>query len=436
MAVAKLKIAETTGAAMDTPIAQPFWRKGSLPVRVGVAVGGIFALVLAVVALIAGDGLRTLRVPAAQLTVATVERGVYHDIIPLRTKVVPRDTIYLDAVEGGRVERVLVEPGEVVEAGQRLMEFGNTNLQLQVIQQESQLNQAISQLQQNEIALEQSLVSNTRTLADIDYNIIRLARSAERRETLVARGVASAEQRDTVADELAYYRTLRPVQAESNQRQAELRARLLPAIHDQLAKLQQNLEVVRGKLDNLIVRAPVAGRITDVDLKIGENRNPGQRLAEITPDTGYKLSAEVDEFYLARVRNGQRADVTLNEASTGARITRIYPQVKDGRFMVDLAFESDMPASLVTGQAAQGRLALGNDQSSLVMPAGAFLERTGGDWIFVLAKDGKTAERRRIKVGRRNAEQLEIAGGLAAGERVITSDYTGYDRIDRIVLTD
>ncbi len=436
MAVAQLKIAETSGAAMDTPVAQPFWRKGSLPVRVGIAVGGIFAFVLVAVALIAGDGLRTLRVPAAQLTIAPVEQGVFHDIIPLRTKVVPRDTIYLDAIEGGRVERVLVEAGEVVAEGQRLMEFGNTNLQLQVIQQESQINQAISQLQQNEIALEQNSMANARALSDIDYNITRLAKSAERREALVAKGVTSAEQRDTVADELAHYRALRPVQAETNQRQADLRARLLPAIHDQLAKLQQNLEVVRGKLDNLIVRAPVAGRITDIDLKIGENRNPGQRLAEITPDTGYKLSAEVDEFYLSRVRNGQRAEVALNERSTGALITRIYPQVKDGRFLVDLAFENEGPAGLVAGQAAQGRLALGNDQASLVMPAGAFLERTGGDWVFALTEGGKTAERRRIKVGRRNAEQLEIVSGLNPGERVITSDYTGYDRIDRIVFTD
>jgi HlyD family secretion protein len=436
MSVAQLKLADTSGAGMDTPVEQRFWQKWPLAARVGGAVAGITLFIFAALALIIGDSVRTLRVPAAQLTVATVEQGMFHDLIPFRAKVVPRDTVYLDAIEGGRVERVLVEPGEVVTAGQRLIEFGNTNLQLQVIQQESQLNQAISQLQQNEIALEQNMISNTRALADIDYNIVRLSKSSERREALVAKGATSPEQRDTVADELAHYRALRPVQAESNQRQAELRARLLPAIHDQLGKLQQNLEVVRNKLDNLIVRAPVAGRITDIDLKIGENRNPGQRLAEITPDTGYKLSADVDEFYLARVKAGQVAEVELNAQSAKARITRIYPQVKDGRFAVDLSFENADPVGLVAGQAGQGRLALGNDQAALVMPTGAFLERTGGDWIFVLTENGKTAERQRIKVGRRNAEQLEIASGLAPGARVIISDYTGYDRIDRIVLSE
>jgi len=434
VAVAQLKLAESTGAAMDRAIAPTLWTRWPLGVRVGASVAAVAVLVFTVMALVLGEGARTLRLPAVQLTVATAEQGMFRDLIPLRAKVVPRDTVYLDAIEGGRVERVLVEPGEIVAAGQRLIEFGNTNLQLQVIQQESQLNQAISQLQQNEIALEQNMSANARILADIDYNIVRLTRSAGRRDALAAKGAVSAEQRDNVQDELAHFRQMRPVQAESNQRQAELRARLLPAIHDQLQKLQQNLEVVHAKLDNLIVRAPVAGRITDIDLKIGENRNPGQRLAEITPDTGYKLAADIDEFYLSRVRVDQAATVDVNGHAVQARIMRIHPQVKDGRFAVDLAFAASDPADLVGGQAVQGRLALGDDHPALVIPAGAFLERTGGDWIFVLTSDS-AADRRRIKVGRRNSDQVEIIGGLTAGERVITSDYTGYERIDRIVLS-
>ncbi len=435
MAVAQLKLAETTGAGMDTPVEQRFWQKWPLGARVAFVIGGAILFILTAIALIFGDSLRSVRVPAAQLTIAPVEQGVFHDLIPLRAKVVPRDTIYLDAIEGGRVEKVLVEPGEIVAAGQEVIEFGNTNLQLQVIQQESQLNQAISQLQQNEIALEQNNITNTRALADIDYNIVRLSKSDARRTVLVGKGFESAELHDTVADELAYYRGLRPTQVDSNQRQAELRARLLPAIHDQLRQSGQNLEIVRSKLDNLIVRTPAAGRVTAIDLKIGENRNPGQRLAEITPDTGYKLSADVDEFYLARVRVGQNADMEINSESTKSHITRVYPQVKDGRFTVDLSFDGADPANLVPGQAGQGRLSLGGDQPAVVIPAGAFLERTGGDWIFVLDKNGSSAERRRIKVGRRNSEQVEIVGGLEPGEKVITSDYTGYERIDRIIVS-
>ncbi len=434
MAVPQLKLAHSPGAAMDTRIEPNWWARRSLGVRLGIITSSTIALLVILILGFFGTGERTLRVPAVQLTVSSVEQGMFRDLIPLRANVVPRDTVYLDAIEGGRVERVLVEASEMLEAGQRMIEFGNTNLQLQVIQQESQLNQAISQLQQNEISLEQTFAANARLLADIDYNIVRLTRSAGRRDALAAKGATSAESREAVADELTHYQHMRPIQAESNRRQAELRMRLLPDIRDQLKKLHQNLEVVRSKLDNLIVRAPVAGRITQIDLKIGENRNPGQRLAEITPETGYKLSADVDEFYLSRVRADQIATVELNGQSIRARVDRIYPQVTNGRFRIDLAFEAVDPAGLVPGQSLQGRLALGDDRQGLVLATGAFLERTGGDWIFVLTSDD-IAERRRIQIGRRNAEQVEIADGLRAGEQVITSDYTGYERLDRIVLT-
>jgi HlyD family secretion protein len=432
--IAQIKLVDRSGAGMDRVIPSTIWTRWPLGMRTGGVVAGFAALILTIVGLIGGEGARTLRVSPAELTIATVAEGVFHDLIPLRAKVVPRDTVYLDAVEGGRVERVLVEAGEAVDVNQRLIEFGNTNLQLQVIQQESQINQAISQLQQNEIALEQNSMANQRILADIDYNILRLGKSLERREGLAAKGVTSAEQRETIQDQLEYYKRLRPTQVESNQRQAELGARLLPSIREQLLKLQQNLDVVRSKLDNLIVRAPLAGRVTDINLKIGENRNPGQRLAEITPETGYKLTAEIDEFYLARIRKDQTAALDFNDKTVEAGVARIYPQVKDGRFVIDLAFVGADPAGLVSGQALQGRLMLGNDQQALLIPAGSFLESTGGDWVFVL-KDDSTAERRRVRVGRRNGEQVEIVGGLKAGDRVITSDYTIYENIDRIVMT-
>src|SRR6185312_3618057 len=173
--------------------------------------------VIVVIKLTAGAGVRTIRVPAAQVTLSLVEQGIFHDLIPLRANVVPRDTIYVDAIDGGRVDRVLVEAGDLVQKGQPIIELSNTNLALSVIQQESQLNQAISQLQQNEIALEQNRLSNDRALAEIDYHLVRLTRSTTRRETLAGKGLVSAEQRDEAADELAYYKKLRPIQAESTQ---------------------------------------------------------------------------------------------------------------------------------------------------------------------------------------------------------------------------
>ena len=373
--------------------------------------------------------------PKTRLTVSTVEQGIFHDLIPLRARVEPRETVYIDAIDGGRVDRVLVEPGDRVQQGQPLIELSNTNLALSVIQQESQLNQAISQLQQNEIALEQNSLANDRALAEIEYQLVKLERSAARREGLVAGGATSKEQRDEIADELAYYRRLHPIQAASSKRQSDLRDRLLPDIHRQLGNLRANLDVVQGKLAGLIVRAPVEGLVTAIDLKVGEHRNPGERLAEVTPESGMKLSADIDEFYLARVRAGQSASVDLDGTPVKAVVRRVSPQVRNGQFSIDLDFEGRSPSSLVSGETAQGRLQLGGDSQARILPVGAFLERTGGDWVFVVARDGKAAQRRPIKVGRRTAEQLEILSGLAAGERVITSDYTGLDRVERIVLT-
>lgn len=437
MAAPELKLAANPVAGMDRRIQRNRWspRRWPLGAKVGAAAILIVAVVLLAVKLIAGVGVRTLRVPFEQVAIATVERGVFHDLIPLRVNIVPRSTVYVDAIDGGRVDRVLVEAGDMVQEGQPLIELSNTNLVLQVIQEESQLNQAISQLQQNEIALEQNQLSNDRALADIDYNLVRLGRSAERRESLAAKGLVPAEQRDIVTDELAHYKRLRPIQAESGLRQSELRERLLPDIHQQLKILRGNLGVVHDKLDSLIIRAPVTGKVTAIELKVGENRAPGQRLAEVTPDTGMKLIADIDEFYLARVRTGQTATVTLAGKPTKVTVRRVSPQVHNGQFRIDLDFDGASPPALVEGSAAQGHLQLGGDSPAMVLPAGPFLERTGGDWAFVVTSDGRSAERRRTQVGRRTSEQIEILSGLAEGERVITSDYTGLDRIDHIVLT-
>ena len=422
---------------MDRRLIHNRWALSRWPLsaRIGLVATAAVIVVLIAVRLIAGSGTRTLRLPLAQVTIAEVEQGVFHDLIPLRANVVPRQTVYIDAIDGGRVERVLVQAGDLVQQGQPLIELSNTNLALQVIQQESQLNQAISQLQQNEIALEQNQLSNDRALADIDYNLVRLGRSVQRREALAAEGAEAIEQRDLTEDELTHYKRLRPIQAQSGKRQSELYDRLLPAIHQQLKNLRENLVVVHDKLDSLVIRAPMAGKVTAIDLKVGENRSPGQRLAEVTPDAGMKLTADIDEYYLPRVRIGQTATIELNGTPANVTVHRVSPQVRDGHFTIELDFSGSSPPNLVAGATAQGRLQLGDDRPAKVMPVGAFLERTGGEWAFVVDGDGRTAQRRQIKAGRRSSEQLEILSGLRVGERVITSDYSGLDRVDRLVLT-
>jgi HlyD family secretion protein len=436
MAAPELKLASKT-EGMDRKVLHKPWSPARWPLgaKLGIPIAAAAASVLLAVKFIGGTDVRTLRIPLEQVTLATAKHGVFHDLIPLRANVVPRKTVYIDATDGGRVDRVLVESGDMVQEGQPMIVLSNTNLALQVIQQESQLNQAISELQQNEIALEQNQLVNDRALAEIEYNLIRLNRSAERRESLAVKNVVSLEQRDVVTDELAYYKRLRPIQVDSNQRQSDLRDRLLPGIHEQLKNLRGNLTIVHDKLDGLVIRAPVAGKVTAIDLKVGETRSPGQRLAEVTPRTGMKLTADIDEFYLARVRVGQTATFTLDGTLVNLTVGRVYPQVRNGLFRVDLDFQGASPSMLVEGASAQGRLQLGGDTPATVLPVGAFLERTGGDWIFVLDASGRLADRRRIKAGRRTSDQLEVLSGLRIGERVITSDYAGFDKVDRIVLT-
>ena len=375
-----------------------------------------------------------MRVRAETLSIDTVRRGVFHDFTTLQGRIAPRETVYLDALEGGQVDKLLVQAGDRVAKGQPLIVFRNTQLELDVLDHVGRLVESITELQTYEKQLEQNRADNEKTLAGIDYSITRLKRMEDRRTHLAAQGFIARETLDQIQDELSYDTGLRPVQAETNRRQDALRVAQLPKIRQEMASLQESLAKTRAKLEDLTVRAPVDGRITAMDLVIGQNRNRGERLAEITLDSGFKVSADIDEYYLGRVQLGQVAEADFDAGPRRLKVMRLYPQVKSGVFTADLDFVDKAPQGLVPGQAVQGRLSLGGDRPALILPAGAFLSRTGGDWVFVLTSDGHRAERRRVRLGRRNALQVEVLGGLKPGERVVTSDYQGWDRIQRLDL--
>jgi HlyD family secretion protein len=377
---------------------------------------------------------RTLRVEANGVSLAKVERGVFRDVIPLRGKVVALETVYLGAIEGGRVERVLVQPGDAVEFGQPLVRLSNTALELEVLDRQARLIESVTQLQTYQTQLEQNRLDNQKALEQIDYNSLRLERTVGRQRDLADRGLIAKDVSEAASDELAYQKTLRPLQAKGNRDQEELRRRQDPQIRAQIEKLQKDMEVTAQKLDNLVVRAPIDGRMTAIDLKVGENFVQGQRLGEVTKDSGYKIVAAVDEYYLGRVKAEQHAWVKIGGARVPLRVARVHPQVANGVFDVELQFSGEPPPELRPGQAVQGTMTLGADSRAIVLATGPFLEASGGSWAFVLTDDGRSAERRAIKVGRRSPEQLEIAGGLKPGETVVISDYSSYDRVDRIAL--
>jgi HlyD family secretion protein len=415
---------------MDRPVRQKWWKS-----RRVVTAGGA-AAVLCVAAFMAfafaGPARRSVRVDRQTLTIEPAVQGVFHDFTPLQGKIAPKDTLYLDALEGGQVQEVLVQAGDRVIKGQPLVRFHNTQVERDVLQGEAYAAQSLTAAQSFEQQLEASHANNERQLDQIDYDIIRLRRALERRAAFSGQGVFPQEQLDQYQDELNLAHRQRPVQAATNKAQDDLRRQQLPGIRQEIARLEESMTKARARLDDLVVRAPLAGRLTVLDLKIGQNAKQGERLAELVPDTGFKVSADVDEYYLGRVRPGQTGDGVLEGRPVKLLVSRIYPQVKDGVFKADLEFQGGQPSALTPGEAVQGRLSLGGDQAALVLPAGAFLDRSGGDYAFVVSPNDNHAERRRIKIGRRNNEEVEVLSGLKPGERVVTSDYESFEKLDRI----
>ena len=417
---------------MDQAIERPWWRSRRVMVACAVTAG--LALVGTSMMVWLGGVRSSVRVPAASVTIDTAEAGVFHDSAVLRAKATPKDAVYLDTLEGGQVAAVLAHAGDMVVAGAPLVRFRNTELELDVLDRVGRLVESITQLQTYEKQLEDTRLANAKAEEDIAYNIVRLTRSAARRDDLAASGVIPAEMHEQIHDELDYDRRLQPLQVDSNRRQEALRRRQLPEIQTELVNLRQSLAITRSKLDDLTVRAPVAGRLTDMDLHTGQIKNRGDQLGEIVPDTGFTLKAQVDEYYLDRVRIGQTGDVEAQGKTYPLSVIRVDPEVKDATFEVEMAFTGPQPPDLLPGQAFEGRVSLGGDQPAIVLPAGGFLEKSGGDYVFVVEPNGRHADRRRIKIGRRNADQVEVLAGLKPGERVITSDYTGLEKVDRVDL--
>lgn len=419
----------TATATMDEPIARGWWR------HAGMRRGGAALAVLGLAAVGIGalrDSGAMLRIPRDQVMIASVEQGIFRDSTAIQGKAVPRDTIILDAAEGGRVEEVLARPGDRLVKEQPIVRFSNTQLELDILSQEGRLIESITQLQAYQQQLERNREDSAKALAEIDFEQIRTARAYDRRLPLSEKGFVRREEMDRFADELASINRQRAILASQTSRENVLRQRQLPQIAQQLVALNASLEITRAKLDSLTVRAPVTGQLAGNALRIGENRQRGDRLGEIILDTGFRIHAEIDEFYLARVRMGQTARLDSGGDDVGLAVRRVYPQVQNGRFAVDLEFSGPVPKGIVAGMTLRGNLSLGRDTAALVLRPGNFLTETGGRWVFVVGPDGTSAQRRNIRIGRRNGDQLEVLSGLKAGERVIISGYEGWNNVQRI----
>ena len=422
--------APSSGVGMDRKIAP---KRGTLLVRIGLIALIAVLLGLAVMYFWPEDG-RRLYLGADRISMAEVERGLFEDFVPVRSRVAPRRTVFLDAVEGGRVESIEVEDGAAVQAGQVLVRLSNAQLQLDVIARESEVAQQINNLNTLELSLEQNQLEHRRRLVDLDHQIRQLQRRVDDGETLISKGFYSERELEDSTDELIYLNELKTVTLEAQETDTRLMQAQRVQLEEATGQLRKNLELARENLQSLEVRAPVAGRVTAFDVELGQSLGRGERIGRIDDPTEFKLTALIDEFYLPRVDLDQTATVTLDGTSYALRLGKIYPQVTAGQFEVDLYFIDATPEKIRRGQTLQTRLELGSPLPALLIPNGAFYQDTGGQWLFVVTPDASEAVRREVRLGRRNARSIEVLEGLEEGERVVVSPYTRFVDVDRIVF--
>lgn len=433
MSVIRMSKAEdgpTSGGAMDRVV-----EKKGLSTKMKLGIGGILLLIAVLLFWFLAPSANSQTVDASRLTISPVTQGQFDDFLPLRARVEPLVTVYLDAVEGGRVERVMVEDGTMVSQGQLLAVLSNSDLQLNVLARQTEVTQQLNSMRSQELALNQTRLSNERALIEAELAMQTARRQFDTQRPLAERGFVAGR---TFADSRDLYesnRRRRDVLARQRAEDERLQSTQLAQLRTSTAALNQSLEIARASLDALNLRAPVAGQLTSFTIQVGQSFQRGERLGQLDSAGRNKLRAQVDEFYLGRVTVGQIANAEVGGRQVRSRITRIFPQVRNGVFEVELQFVGQEPPGLQRGQTVQIRLTLGDPSQARMIPNGAFYNDTGGAWVFVVAPGGGSAVRRNVRLGRRNSDQIEVLEGLEPGEQVITSPYTGFAERERLSIS-
>jgi HlyD family secretion protein len=418
-----------TGGAMDRVV-----EKKGLPQKVKLAIGaGLLVIGAGTFYALAPDA-QSQTIAADRVTVSPVTQGRFDDFLPLRGAVTPLVTVYLDAVEGGRVEKVLVEDGTMVQQGQLLAVLSNSDLALNLLARQADVSREVNSMRSQELALSVTSMSDERAVIEAELTADKARRQFELQKPLHDKGFVPARVYNDSRDE--YQSALRRAQVlrrarETNQR---LQSSQLAQLRASNASLAGSLDIARQTLDSLNIRAPVTGQLTAFSIQVGQSMNRGERLGQIDSAGRNKLMAQVDEFYLGRVQPGQTATADWGGKTYRLKVAKIYPQVNNGTFAVDLHFVGGEPPELQRGQTLQTRLTLGDPTPALLIPNGAFYNETGGSWVFVVTPDGSEAIKRPVRLGRRNAEYIEVLEGLEPGEKVLTSPYTGFADKDRLDL--
>ena len=407
---------------MDRVLPKRFWTTQ----RIALFGGGAVLVALLVYTFFLADRRSTLNVEKDKITISNVTTGPFDDFIAVTGVVLPLKTIRLDAIAGGYVTEKLVEGGTKVKQGDVLLRLENQTLRLNFLQSETEANRLVNDLQNTRQRLRVERYSLRKALSDLDFQISQAKDVFDRQAKLFDEKVISAQEYTKA--KLDYERLIeqRKIEAESQKYQEDNARTQIKLLEGTLARTQKNVALWQQTLNNLVVKAPVSGLLSSMDIEVGSNINQGQNIGQIDDLNGFKMRVGVDEHYLNRIFTGLQGTFEFNGQKHQLEITRVYPEVRSGRFEVDMVFVSGTPKGIKRGQSSPIQLELGKAAQATLIPVGGFFSDTGGNWVYVVDKSGNRATKRNITLGRKNPEYYEVLEGLQPGEKVITSSYENF----------
>jgi HlyD family secretion protein len=415
---------------MDVQIEKKKFSKGKITIYAGIAILVIFIIYV----IVQTSGGTKLSVEKERLSISTIKKDVFQENIPVSGVILPITTIYLDAVEGGTVEEKFVEDGAMMKKGDPILRLSNTDLELSLINQETAVYNLLTQMQISQNAARQNTINLLNQYTDVENSLIEAKRLYELNSKLYEKGAVGRQEYQSTLNDYNYQKqrmqlAKRVLKQDSLSSKQEIRQ-----AKDSYERTQSALNLMRKKVEDLVVKAPIDGQLTSLDAEIGQSKSKGQRLGQIDVTTAFKVRAEIDEFYISRIYTGQQGIFKLNNKAYILTIKKVYTQVNNGKFQVDMVFDGEKPSGIRRGQNLQIRLALSAEKQALVVPTGGFFQKTGGNWIFKVSEDGSTAYKVDIQLGSQNTEYYEIIQGLQAGDKVITSSYDSFNNIEQLIL--
>ena len=398
-------------------------------------IAGIAGLILLItLSYIYTSGKSRLNVDTERLTVSDITKGPFKEFIPVNGVVMPLTTIYLDAMEGGRVEEKFVDDGTVMKKGQPILRLSNTDLELGLVTQQTNVYNLLTQMQISRNAAQQNTVNKLNQMTDVESQLKEAERVYNLNKHLYEQKVIGLQEFKQSENNYNYLLEKKKLTAQILQQDSSSNNQQLTQARQSYEGSQNALNVMRKKVGDLIVRAPVDGQLTSLDAEIGQNKNKGERLGQIDVLSGYKVRVDVDEHYISRIFTGLMGDFTFANETYKLKIKKVFTQVTNGRFQVDMEFEGKVPEGIRRGQTLQIGLTLSDETTAVLLPKGGFFQQTGGNWIFKVSDDGKKAYKVDIQLGRYNPDYYEVLGGLKPGDKVVTSSYENYGNMEELVL--